>query len=223
MKALALDTSTGRISAAAYNGSTHASLILNLELRQSEKLLPAVETVLREAELTPADLDFVALSSGPGSFTGLRLGFAALKAFQLSTGCPLYGVPTLQAYFYPFRDFSGTVVPVIDAKKERFYVSIYRNGKLSLEASDLSPEELLGNIDREEDILVTGTDAPLCVEKLLELRPDQKFHVFNGKECYADYVLLCAEEMFKSGKAPMQDYDGPVYIRQHDAEVPKTK
>ena len=104
MKALALDTATGRISAAAYNGSTHASLILNLELRQSEKLLPAVETVLREAELAPTDLDFVALTSGPGSFTGLRLGFAALKAFQLSTGCPLYGVPTLQAYFYPFRD-----------------------------------------------------------------------------------------------------------------------
>ena len=223
MKALALDTSTGRISAAAYNGSTHASLILNLELRQSEKLLPAVETVLREAELTPADLDFVALSSGPGSFTGLRLGFAALKAFQLSTGCPLYGVPTLQAYFYPFRDFSGTVVPVIDAKKERFYVSIYRNGKQSLEDSDLSPEELLHYLDREEDILITGADAAFCMEKILELRPDQKFHVFNGRECVADYVLLCAEEMCRNGKEPLKDFDGPVYIRQHDAEVPKSK
>ena len=223
MKALAVDTATARISVAAYNENAQASLVLNLELRQSEKILPAIETVMREAELIPTDLDFVALSSGPGSFTGLRLGFAALKAFQLSTGCPLYGVPTLQAYFYPFRDFSGTVVPVIDAKKERFYVSIYRNGKLSLEDSDLSPEELLQNIDREEDILVTGPDAAFCMEKLLELRPDQKFHVFDGKECYADYVLLCADEMRRNGKEPLKDYDGPVYIRQHDAEVPKTK
>ena len=223
MKALAVDTATARISVAAYNENQHASLILNLELRQSEKLLPAIETVLKEAELKPEDLDFVALSSGPGSFTGLRLGFSALKAFQLTTSCPLYGVPTLQAYFYPFKDFSGTIVPVIDAKKERFYVSIYRNGKQSLEDSDLSPEELLHYLDREEDILVTGADAAFCMEKILELRPDQKFHVFNGRECVADYVLLCAEEMCRNGKEPLKDFDGPVYIRQHDAEVPKLK
>ena len=66
MKALAVDTATSRISVAAYNENQHASLILNLELRQSEKILPAIETVLREAELKPEDLEFVALSSGPG-------------------------------------------------------------------------------------------------------------------------------------------------------------
>ena len=102
-------------------------------------------------------------------------------------------------------------------------MSIYRNGKKSLENSDLSPEELLQYLDREEDILITGADAAFCVEKILELRPDQRFHVFNGKECVADYVLLCADEMRRNGKEPLKDFDGPVYIRQHDAEVPKSK
>ena len=79
MKALALDTSISCIQIAAKNDDKIASLVLDIGMRQSEKLLPSIDFVLKQAELEPGDLDYTALCQGPGSFTGLRLAFAALK------------------------------------------------------------------------------------------------------------------------------------------------
>lgn len=218
MKAFAIDSSTSRISLAAYNGSLHASLILQAELRQSEKLLPAIEYILFQAELQPKDLEFTAASSGPGSFTGLRLGISALKAFQLATACPLYAIPTLEAYIKPFSDFSGTLIPVIDAKKDRFYFSVYRNGSKSTDNLDLEPHKILSYLDSEETVLAIGDDAPLFKEKILERRPDQSITVFNSSICTAEQLLIIANDLYQKESAPMADYDGPVYIRKSEAE-----
>lgn len=218
MKALAIDTSISKISLAAWNEDTHASLIIQADLKQSEKLVPAIDYVLEQAKLDVQDIEFLAVALGPGTFTGLRLGISALKAISLATGAPLYGIPTLDAYQPPFADYSGTLVPVIDAKKERFYLSIWRNGEKSLEDSDLSPEEALKLIDPEENILLVGDDAPLFKEKLLELRPLQKCAVFSGSLCIADQLIVMADNLHKAGAKPLQDYDGPVYIRKSEAE-----
>lgn len=218
MKALAIDSATTRISISAINATVKAAVMLQAEMKQSEKLVPAIDYVLGEVNLTPKDLDFTVTSSGPGSFTNLRLGMSALKAIQLATGCPLYTVPTLRAYAYPFTDFSGTVVPVIDAKKERFYVSIYRNGTQSLEDSDLSPLDALSYIDPEETILITGDDAPLFCEKILAERPTQRYRVFKGSLCVADSLLCIGEKLFLQKEPSAADYDGPVYIRKSEAE-----
>ncbi len=218
MKALAIDTSVSKISLTAWNEDTHASLIIQAELKQSEKLVPAIDYVLEQAKLDVKDIEFLAVALGPGTFTGLRLGISALKAISLATGAPLYGIPTLDAYQPSFADYSGTLVPVIDAKKERFYISVWRNGEKSLEDSDLSPEEALKVIDPEENILLVGDDAPLFKEKLLELRPLQKCAVFSGSLCIADQLIVMADNLHKSGAKPLQDYDGPVYIRKSEAE-----
>ena len=86
MKALAIDSAVTCISLAACNQQKKASVTLDIGMRQSEKLIPAIEYVLEQVELEASQLDFIALSGGPGSFTGLRLGFAAAKGLQLSTG-----------------------------------------------------------------------------------------------------------------------------------------
>ena len=218
MKALAIDSSTPRISFAAFNGNLKASFIMNASLRQSEKLVPAIEHVLKQAELEVKDLEFLVTATGPGSFTGLRLGFAALKAVQMAAGCPLYGVPTLNAYQNAFADFKGTVVPVLDAKKERFYVSIYRNGVQTNADADLSPADALNLIDTEENILLCGEDAALFRDKILELRPTQAYTLFNGYVCSAAQLLFIGEKMHQNGEAALNDYDGPVYIRKSEAE-----
>jgi len=218
MKALAVDTSINKISFAAWNEDIHTSLIIQEELKQSEKLVPSIEYVLKEAKLDVKDIEFLAVASGPGTFTGLRLGISALKAISLASGAPLYGIPTLDAYQPPFADYSGTLVPVIDAKKERFYLSIWRNGVKSLEDSDLSPEEALKLIDPEEHILLVGDDASLFKEKILEIRPLQKCSVFSASICIADELILMADKLYKAKAAPLQDYDGPVYIRKSEAE-----
>ena len=218
MKALAIDSSTPRISFAAFNGNLKASFIMDAQLRQSEKLVPSIEYVLKQAELEIKDLEFLVIATGPGSFTGLRLGFSALKAIQMATNCPLYGVPTLKAYQNAFADFNGTVVPVLDAKKERFYVSIYRNGVQTNVDDDLSASDALKLIDNEENILLCGEDASLFKEKMLEIRPTQAYTLFNGYVCTASQLLYIGEQMHKSGAKPLNDYDGPVYIRKSEAE-----
>ena len=86
MKALALDTAISCITIAAKNDDNLASLVLDIGMRQSEKLLPAIDYVLSQADLKPGELDYTVLCEGPGSFTGLRLGFAALKAIELFGG-----------------------------------------------------------------------------------------------------------------------------------------
>ena len=68
---------------AAKNEDIKASLSLDMGQKQSQKLLPAIDYVLSQVELKPADLDYTALTSGPGTFTGLRLAFSALKTYIL--------------------------------------------------------------------------------------------------------------------------------------------
>ena len=155
MKALALDTAISCIQIAAKNDDYLASLTLDIGMRQSEKLLPAIDYVLKQADLTPGDLDYTVLTQGPGSFTGLRLGFAALKAIELFGGTkaadenssqaqkaagrskiPLYGINSLDAYAWSFMDFDGIVLPIIDAHKDKFYAKAFLNGSEILPCDD---------------------------------------------------------------------------------------
>lgn len=136
MKALALDTSISCIQVAAKNGDNLASLVLDIGMRQSEKLLPSIEYVLAQADLTPGELDYTVLAQGPGSFTGLRLGFAALKAIELNSRIPLYGINSLDFLAQPYLDFDGIVLPVIDAHKEKFYAKAFFGGKEIIPCDD---------------------------------------------------------------------------------------
>lgn len=218
MKALAIDTCTNKISFSAFNGNVNVTVVIQAELKQSERLIPTIQYVLEQACLEPNDLDFMATTIGPGSFTGLRLGLTALKAFNLSTECPLYGVPTLDSYIYQFRDFSGTIIPVIDAKKDRFYFSLYRNGQKIVEDLDISAKEALNYIDIEESVLLIGEDSNLFKEKILEIRPTQNIRTFNGTLNVSENLIFMANEMHKKGEKPLQDYDGPIYLRKSEAE-----
>ena len=80
MNALAVDSAASRMVIAAKKDDDVATLSLDIAMKQSEKILPAIDFVLSEVGLTPADLDYTAICKGPGTFTGLRLGFSALKA-----------------------------------------------------------------------------------------------------------------------------------------------
>ncbi|NLK45813.1 MAG: tRNA (adenosine(37)-N6)-threonylcarbamoyltransferase complex dimerization subunit type 1 TsaB [Treponema sp.] len=218
MKALAVDTSINKISLAAWNEDTHTSLIIQAELKQSEKIVPAIEYVLEQSKLDVNDIEFLAVALGPGTFTGLRLGFSAIKAISLATGAPIYGIPTLDAYQAAFSEYRGTFVPVIDAKKGRFYISVWRNGIKCIEDTDISPEDALKTFDPEEELLLVGNDAPLFRDKLLEIRPLQKCFVFDSSICIADQLIIMAEHLFRTNAEPLKDYDGPTYIRKSEAE-----
>ncbi len=219
MKALAVDTSSSCVSFAVKNDSIYANLVLEAGMKQSEKLLPAVDTVLSQAGVKPEELDFTVLCKGPGSFTGLRLGFAVLKALQLTCGCPVYGVPTLTAYAYPFSQWPGAVISAIDAKKNRFYASVFRGGTETAGPADISAEELAAFIDPEEKILAVGPDAEFFAETLSAVRPQQDIRCFARlKTDAAQQLLLLGEQVFSAGDPALKEYEGPFYLRKSEAE-----
>ncbi len=219
MKALAIDSAGSCISIAARNEDKSVLLSLDIGMRQSEKIVPSLIKVIEEVELTPRDLDYSCLCLGPGSFTGLRLSFAALKAFTLAYGTPIYGIPTLSVLARPFKSWHGAVVPVIDAKKHRFYTSIYRKGIECLKPCDISSKELLQFIDDEEEVLCVGPDAKLFIEEIASVKPALTISSIDIHTSSTAFNLLeMAYEMHCRGDSPLQEFEGPVYIRASEAE-----
>ena len=218
-KALAIDSSSNCITFAACNGDKEVSVSLDIGMRQSEKLLITIQYVLEQIEITPSELDFTVLCEGPGAFTGLRLAFAAFKALELAHGCPIYAIPTLDAIAYPYAALNGAVLSVLDAKKSRFYASLYRNGNQEIAPLDASPEDILALLDIEETILVVGPDSELFVEKARAIRPTQDLRILQPVQKNTSFALLALGKQKHEKKAdPLKDYDGPVYIRKSEAE-----
>jgi tRNA threonylcarbamoyladenosine biosynthesis protein TsaB len=213
MKALAIDSAALALTVAAKNDDGCVLVTLKTGTRQSEKLPGAIMYVLEQLAMTPDALDYMALCKGPGSFTSLRLAFAALKALQLTCKRPIYAVPTLEAYALPFAFYRGAVVPAIDAKQNRFYSGVYRRGACCSPAADIAPDALLTLLDPEEPVLVTGPDAPLLCDCLRGIRPELNISVYKNVNA-TDALFTLAEKMIAAGGAPLLDWEGPEDIRE---------
>jgi tRNA threonylcarbamoyladenosine biosynthesis protein TsaB len=174
---LALDTATPVLSAALCAGESSWYRELDAGLTHSEALMALVEGLFADAGLKPGDLGAVACMKGPGSFTGLRIGFAAAKGLALALDIPLLACPTLDCMAWPWKPWPGLVVPVLDARKNRFYSALYAGGRRISPEMDVGAAGLLQSIRdgiREAEaagryagpVLLTGPDAGLFLSRL---------------------------------------------------------
>ncbi|WP_296322708.1 tRNA (adenosine(37)-N6)-threonylcarbamoyltransferase complex dimerization subunit type 1 TsaB [Treponema sp. UBA3813] len=219
MKALVIDAAASCMHIAAKNDDIKAYLSLDMGQKQSQKLLPAIDYALSQIELKASDLDYTALTSGPGTFTGLRLAFSALKAIELAHNVPIYGIPSLDAYTFPFTSFDGQVVSVIDAKKDQFFAAVYENGKTISEAEDTSAEAVAKKLSKDKKILLTGPDAKIFKEELSKIDSKLNLLVYESQPNPSESLFSIAEDMIEQKKEPLADYDGPVYLRKSEAEI----
>lgn len=170
MKVLGLDTSTLMTTCAVIDDkSLIGEFSLSQDMSHSEKLVPMVEELLSSLDLKIKDMDLFAVSLGPGSFTGLRIGLATVKAFAHITDKPLVGVSTLEALAFNLP-FNEIIVPMIDARRERVYTAIY-----TWEGEDLHPilepcimeiEKLLEKLKFYDDIVVNGDGSIAFQEEI---------------------------------------------------------
>lgn len=222
MNGLAVDSSITKLTVAAKNDDHTVTASYDIGMKQSETLLPAIEYVMQKAGLTPSDLDYTVICKGPGSFTGLRLGFAAVKAFETANKTPLYGVSTLKANAYSFESFGKTVVSIIDAKKDRFYAASYNDGTEKIPEGDYPYEKLAELINNSADgeIILAGpkADCQVFCECISPLLKGISVKVPNTFPPATDALLAIAEKDISSGVSPLQEYDGPVYLRASEAE-----
>lgn len=219
MKALVIDAAASCMHIAAKNDDFKASLSLDFGQKQSQKLLPSIDYILSQLELKASELDYTALTSGPGTFTGLRLAFSALKAIELAHNVPVYGIPSLDAYAFPYSCFDGTVVSVIDAKKDQFFAAIYENGRQICEAEDTSAEIIAAKLDKSKKILLCGPDAKVFANELKKIDSSLKLTVFDSQPVPSESLFTIAESMIEQKIEPLADYDGPVYLRKSEAEI----
>lgn len=221
MNALAIDSAGPAMKVAAKNNLQTVTVELNIGPKQSQEILPAIDYVMEKASLTPDNLDYLTLCKGPGTFTGLRLAFSALKALELAFGKPVYGISTLECYAYPYKDFNGYVVSTIDAKKNQFFAAVYKNGKAIMAPKDTSIQEVASYFDfsKNEAVLCTGPDRQYFSSLLKQHFPDAQIICFSEEPSACSTLFTLAEKMIEENKAPLKDFEGPEYLRKSEAEL----
>lgn len=134
MKTLAFDTATSAASVAVIeDGKMLGVMTLNLKKPHSQKIMSVANCLLEQLELSVSDIDLFAAAHGPGSFTGLRVGIAAVKGFADSLGKPSVGVSTLEAMAFPHLMYKELVCPLIDARRDQAYYAVYKKGTVTEE------------------------------------------------------------------------------------------
>lgn len=128
MNILAIDTS-GIVASVAIGNEDKilGEISLNYKQNHSVTLMPIIDTLLKMVEMEIEDIDYFAFSKGPGSFTGLRIGSATIKAMAHATNKKIIPISTLEAMAYNILDNNRFIVPIIDAKSERVFAGIYEN------------------------------------------------------------------------------------------------
>ena len=151
MKILSLDTSATVASVAITDGATPlAQYTLNAKNTHSETLLPMIESALGALSLKAADIDLFALSAGPGSFTGVRIGAATVKGLAFGSNKPCVEVSTLEALAQNLVFKEGLICPVMNARRSQVYTALFRsNGK---ELTRIMPDSAL-SIEELDTIL----------------------------------------------------------------------
>lgn len=132
MKILALDASAKSCSAALFDGKLLGETYLDLGLTHSEKLLPMVDALLEVTDTEKSSLSAIAVTAGPGSFTGLRIGMATAHGLSRALSIPIAPVPTLLALKEGGAGFCGVVCPMMDARRQEVYTALYRGDEALL-------------------------------------------------------------------------------------------
>ena len=137
MRVLAIDTALAACSAAVLDmsrGGITASETLAMNRGHAEALMPLVARVMDRAEIGFADLDRIAVTTGPGSFTGLRVGISASRGIALAAGKPAIGLSTLAGFAAPLiaEDDDSNVIAAIDARHDHVYIQVFGTGGRTL-------------------------------------------------------------------------------------------
>src|SRR5262249_28091557 len=167
MRVLALDTALDACAAALLDAERRelvASETLPMTRGHAEALMPLVARVMDAAHLEFADIDRIAVTVGPGSFTGVRVGIAAARGIALAAGKPAIGLTTLAAFTAPHvaAGFAGTVIPVIDARHAHVYMQVFGpGGRAAIQPRLAALREAIEAARGRAPVLLTGSAANL--------------------------------------------------------------
>lgn len=224
MKILAVDTSATAASVAvAEENKLIGEFSINTALTHSQTLMPMVDELLKNTGLSVNNIDAVAVNAGPGSFTGVRIGVAAVKGIAFPKNLPCVSVSTLESMAYNMLGNDCIVCSVMDARCSQVYNALFRvkgctvtrmTDDRALSLTDLKNE--LQNIN--EKVVLVGDGAVLCSKFLGEELENIMLAPFNNRIQTASSVVYAAFEKINNGETVKADELMPVYLRLPQAQ-----
>lgn len=219
---LLLETATPVCSVAlARDGEIIAQRQSNEPNAHSSKLSVFVQEMFDQCGLTPKQLDAVCVSSGPGSYTGLRIGVSSAKGFCYALGVPLLSVPTLQGmaaqYYAQHPDFRGMVCPMIDARRMECYTAVYASptGELKTVSADIIVPNIYDEYLDKGEVVFVG-DGASKTREILGVHPNARYD--DSFAISATGMLTVALKKLEEGKTEDVAYFEPFYLKDFVAK-----
>lgn len=229
MRILGIECTASPVSCAVFeDGRIKAEYFLNLKTTHSQTLLPMVESVLKLSGIGIGDIDVIAATAGPGSFTGVRIGISAVKGLAFAQNTPCVPVSTLEAMAYGLTGCDGIVCACMDARCNQVYNAIFevKDGVVSRFCFDraLMIEELYAEIEkiyeknREKTIFIVGDGADLFYNSIKDRDVPVCLAPEHLKWQRASGVCMAALSKAQNGETVCPEELLPVYLRLPQAE-----
>ena len=194
----------------------------------SQTLIPMLDEIKKMTELDLKTIDAIAITKGPGSFTGLRIGCATAKGLGLALNCPLVAIPTVDALAYNMYASNALICPLMDARREQVYTGLYRFEKkdgayemvCELSQRAISIEEIINIVNTwEQEVIFLGDGVPAYKEKIEAMcRVEYSFAPAGLNRQRASSVGLLGAIAYAKGEVVSADEMEPDYLRLSQAE-----
>lgn len=219
MNILAIDTLSSTLSVAAQGPKgLFTQSFTGKAPSHAEQLLPLIESAVTTAGFTAFDAELVLTPEGPGSFTGLRLGYAAAKAFQLSSNIRFIPIPTLPCIAAQYETWEGNIATVIDAKRDRFYIQLFKDGQPVTEVFDKTATDMLSYFIGNELWLITGYGTAAFKQAIAINQTGCNLRFIETDPLSFAHSMIRYVQRYADTLSEAADYAGPQYIRKSDAE-----
>lgn len=193
------------------------SRLLDIDGMHSEHLIVELQGLLSTFSLQFKDMDLLVCTAGPGSFTGLRIAMSALKGISLAGGIPLVSIPTMDVLARTVGFFPGAIVPVIDARKHRYYSTVFVDGVRQCPDLDCGGDEIARLIEGNAMTLLTGPDAAAFASQIKGYSGRLVVDRIRWRDTGPALVELGLAKYKEKGADDIGC--GPTYVRKSDAEV----
>lgn len=226
MKILAIDTSTLVMSVSILEEEkVLGELITNNDKRHSVRLMPTISHLLTELTLTLKDIDILAVTKGPGSYTGIRIGVTTAKTFAWSNNLPLYGISILTVLAQNGLHFNGLVVPLIDARRNRVYAGCFQ--QIDGEYQEFQKQQVMPIAslldflaDQDQSVLFLGDDCKKFLEEINQrLGKQAVFGTPADNIPKASQLGYLAWRKWRAKERPETDQFTPDYLQRTQAET----
>lgn len=224
MKILSIDSSATCASVALYDAQikkTIGEFFINTRLTHSQTLIPMLDALLNSTKTEFSDIDYFAVNTGPGSFTGIRIGVSAVKGIAMALDKPCVGISTLESMAYNCIDLDDIVVcACMDARRNQVYNALFEVKDFTVnrlcEDRAINTDDLLAEIKNlDKKVILVGDGA-----HLIDFTSDDNISLAHDNKRYqkASSVCLCAKDYIDNNNVLSASALMPTYLRPSQAE-----